>query len=76
MMDFELFRTQLTEAGFDLHKVEEIYERIREAIEIAPEAERPILKAKFLELCNEQAANAKQVLDAHLSAATGSFRPY
>jgi hypothetical protein len=36
MVDFDLFRTQLTEAGFDLHKVEEIYERIREAIEIAP----------------------------------------
>jgi hypothetical protein len=34
------------------------------------------LHAKFLELCNEQAAQAKQVLDAHLSAATGSFRPY
>jgi hypothetical protein len=29
MVDFDLFRTQLTEAGFDLHKVEEIYERIR-----------------------------------------------
>jgi hypothetical protein len=66
----------LTEAGFDLHKVEEIYERIREAIEKAPEEERPILHAKFLELCNEQAAQAKQVLDAHLPAATGSFRPY
>ena len=49
MVDFDLFRTQLTEAGFDLQKVEEIY---------------------------DQAARAKQVLDAHLSAATGSFRPY
>jgi hypothetical protein len=58
------------------YKVEEIYERIREAIETAPEAQRPMLQAKFLELCNEQAAHAKQVLDAHLSAATGSFRPY
>jgi hypothetical protein len=74
MVDFDLFRTQLTEAGFDLHKVEEIYERIREAIEAAPQEERPMLQAKFLELCNEQAALAKQVLDAHLSAATGSFR--
>ena len=40
MVDFDLFRTQLTEAGFDLHKVEEIYERIREAIETAPQEER------------------------------------
>ena len=76
MVDFDLFRTQLTQAGFDLHKVEEIYERIRETIETAPEKERPMLHAKFLEVCNEQAAQAKQVLDAHLSAATGSFRPY
>ena len=76
MVDFDLFRTQLTQAGFDLHKVEEIYERIREAIETAPEEERPMLQVKFLELANEQAARAKQVLDAHLSAATGSFRPY
>ena len=76
MVDFDLFRTQLTEAGFDLQKVEEIYERIREAIDTAPEKERPMLQARFLELCNDQAARAKQVLDAHLSAATGSFRPY
>jgi hypothetical protein len=76
MVDFDLFRTQLTEAGFDLHKVEEIYERIREAIEAAPQEDCPMLQAKFLELCNEQAALAKHVLDAHLSAATGSFRPY
>ena len=76
VVDFDLFRTQLTQAGFDLHKVEEIYERIREAIETAPEEERPMLQVKFLELANEQAARAKQVLDAHLSAATGSFRPY
>ena len=45
MVDFDLFRTQLTEAGFDLHKVEEIYERIREAIETAPQEERPMLSA-------------------------------
>ena len=76
MVDFDLFRTQLTQAGFDLHKVEQIYERIRETIETAPEKERPMLQAKFLEVCNEQAAQAKQVLYVHLSAATGSFRPY
>src|SRR4029078_4851957 len=76
MVDFGLLRTQITQDGVDLQKVEEIYERIRETIETAPEKERPMLHAKFLEVCNEQAAQAKQRLDAHLSAATGSFRPY
>jgi hypothetical protein len=42
MVDFDLFRTQLTEAGFDLHNVEEIYERIRDAIETAPQEERRV----------------------------------
>jgi hypothetical protein len=75
-MDFVSIRAELDAAGTDLQKIEAIYERARAAIEASPDELRPSLEAKFLDLCNQQAAQAKQILDAHVTAAKTVFKRY
>ncbi|MGZ5096369.1 MAG: hypothetical protein ACXWC0_31005 [Burkholderiales bacterium] len=74
MIDFDLVKAEFNAAGTDVNQIEAIYERVRTAIEAAPDDQRPTLEAKFYDLCNEQASRAKQALDAHASAAKMSFK--
>ena len=68
MVDFERLNDELDAAGYELHKVEEIYERTRNEIEAASPDQRAALQSQFAALCHQRAAKAKHLLDAHIAA--------
>ena len=74
MVDFQRLNDELDAAGYELHKVEEIYERTRNEIEAAPSDQRAALQSQFAALCHQRAAAAKHLLDAHIAASKGDHK--